>query len=86
MAEYSIVFARSARKELEDFPLLLKTRILNRIEKLSTNPRPAGVRKLVGSEYLWRLRIGDYRVIYGVYDEQKLVDIIHIRHRRDAYR
>ena len=86
MAEYSIVFARSARKELENFPPLLKTRVLNRIEKLSTNPRPAGVRKLVGSEYLWRFRIGDYRVIYGVYDEQKLVDIIHIRHRRDAYR
>ena len=86
MAEYSIVFARSARKELENFPPLLKTRVLNRIEKLSTNPRPAGVRKLVGSEYLWRLRIDDYRVIYGVYDEQKLVDIIHIRHRRDAYR
>ena len=86
MAEYSIVFARSARKELEDLPQLLKTRILNRIEKLSANARPEGVRKLVGSEYLWRLRIGDYRVIYGVYDEQKLVDIIHIRHRRDAYR
>ena len=61
MAEYSIVFARSARKELENFPPLLKTRVLNRIEKLSTNPRPAGVRKLVGSEYLWRFRIGDYQ-------------------------
>ena len=63
MAEYSIVFARSARKELEDLPQLLKTRILNRIEQLSANPRPADVRKLVGSECLWRLRIRDYRVI-----------------------
>jgi mRNA interferase RelE/StbE len=86
MAGYSIVFARSARRELEDLPQLLKTRIMNRIEKVSTNPRPANVRKLVGSEYLMRLRVGDYRVIYGVYDEQKLVDIIHIRHRGDAYR
>jgi mRNA interferase RelE/StbE len=86
MDEYSIVFARSARKELEGLPRLIKTRILNRIERLSTNPRPANVPKLVGSEYLWRLRIGDYRVVYGVYDEQKIVDIIHIRHRRDVYR
>lgn len=86
MAEYSIVFARSARKELEDLPHLVNTSVLNRIEQLSKNPRPVGVRKLVGSEYLWRLRIGDYRVIYGIYDEQKPVDIIPIRHRRDAYR
>jgi mRNA interferase RelE/StbE len=86
MGGYSIVFARSARKELEDLPQLLKTRIMNRIEKLSTNPRPASVRKLVGLEYLYRLRVGDYRVIYGVYDERELVDIIHIRHRGDAYR
>ncbi len=86
MVGYSIVFARSARKELEDLPQFLITRILSRIERLSSNPRPTGVRKLVGSRYLWRLRIGDYRVIYGIYDEQKLVDIIHIRHRSDAYR
>ncbi len=86
MDEYLIVFARSARKELEDLPQGVKIRILNRIERLSKSPRPADVRKLVGSECLWRLRIGDYRVIYGVYDERKLVDIVHIRHRRDAYR
>jgi len=86
MPEYSIVFARSARRELEGLPRLVKPRILDRIEQLSGKPCPIGVRKVVGSESLWRLRIGNYRVIYGVYDGQKLVDMIHIRHRRDAYR
>jgi len=86
MSEHSIVFTRSARKELEGLPETIQIRVLSRIEQLSTNPRPTGVRKLAGSEGLWRLRIGEYRVICGVYDERKLVDIICIRHRKDAYR
>jgi len=86
MSEYSIVFARSARKELENLPETVQLRVLSRIEQLSTNPRPTRVRKLVGSEDLWRLRIGEYRVIYGIHDERKLLDIICIRHRKDAYR
>lgn len=86
MSEYSIVFTRSARKELEGLPETIQIRVLSRIEQLSTNPRPTGVRKLVGWQSLGRLRIGEYRVIYGVYDERKLVDIICIRHRKDAYR
>ena len=86
MSEYSVVFARSARKELEGLPETIQRRVLGQIEQLPSNPRPAGVRKLVGSEPLWRLRVGEYRVIYGVHDEQKLVDIVCIRHRKDAYR
>jgi mRNA interferase RelE/StbE len=86
MCEYSVVFARSARKELEGLPETIRRRVEGRIEQLASKPRPAGVRKLVGSEDLWRLRIGDYRVIYAVHDERKLVDIICIRHRKDAYR
>jgi mRNA interferase RelE/StbE len=86
MSEHSIVFTRSARKELQGLPEAIQIRVLSRIEQLSSNPRPTGVRKLAGSEGLWRLRIGQYRVIYGVYDERKLVDIICIRHRKDAYR
>ena len=86
MSEYSIVFTRSAKKELEGLPGAIQTRVLSRIEQLSSNPRPTGVRKLAGSEHLWRLRIGEFRLIYGVHDERKLVDIICIRHRKDAYR
>lgn len=83
--ECQIVFARSARKELEDLPRSLGLRVLRRIESLGRSPRPRGSRKLVGAGNLWRIRIGDYRVIYAVDDRQRLVDIVAIRHRGDAY-
>lgn len=84
--EYRIVFARSARKELENLPRALIARIMARIETLALNPRPPGSRKLVGSENLWRIRIGDYRVIYEIRDGQHVVDIVAVRHRSDAYK
>ena len=86
MDEYSIVFARSARRELERLSEPLSSRILRKIESLASNPRPYRCRKLEGSEDLWRVRVGDYRIIYAVDDVARQVDIIHIRHRSDAYR
>ena len=86
MAEYSIVFARSARKELENLEHSVALRVLKRVEGLSINPRPTGVVKLEGATDLWRLRIGDWRVIYRVDDRARLIDITGIRHRREAYR
>ena len=86
MAEYRVTFARSAGKELEDLDRKLAMRILQRIEGLATQPRPPGVRKLRGAVSLWRLRVGDYRVIYSVDDSILVVDIIAVRHRSDAYR
>jgi mRNA interferase RelE/StbE len=86
MGEYSITFARSARKELEGLHEPLCSRILSRIETLGKTPRPEGCRKLQGAENLWRIRIGVYRVLYSVDDSGRLVDVIAVRHRRDAYR
>jgi len=86
MAEYSISFARSARKELERLSHDVADRILAKVETLAENPRPAGVIKLHGQENLWRVRIGDYRVIYSIDDLSKAVDVSVIRHRRDVYR
>jgi len=86
MADYSITFARSARKELEALDAAIVNRIFPKIESLSSNPRPHNCVKLRGAGNLWRLRIGVYRVIYAIDDEKKLIDIIAIRHRRDAYR
>lgn len=86
MAKYAIVFARSARKELEALDEPLATRVLRRIEKLENDPRPGGVRKLRGTSGLWRFRVGDYRVLYAIHDDRTLVDVIAIRHRSDAYR
>ena len=86
MAEYAIVFARSARKELEALAKPLSSRLLARIESLGRTPRPAGCRKLAGAPSLWRIRIGDYRVLYAVDDQARLIDVIAVRHRREAYR
>lgn len=83
---YTITFARSARKELERLDKKLGLRILDKIEALSAAPRPPGCKKLQGEESLWRIRIGDYRVIYSVDDKQKIVDVSAVRHRREIYR
>lgn len=85
MADYIVTFARSARKELEALPSSLVLRIFPKIEALIKTPRPPGCRKLQGSDDLWRIRIGDYRVIYAVYDNERKVDVVAVRHRRQAY-
>jgi mRNA interferase RelE/StbE len=85
VAEYTITFARSARRELEALDAPLIKRIVVAIESLARAPRPRGCRKLRGESNLWRIRIGEYRVVYAVYDERRLVDIIAVRHRSKAY-
>jgi mRNA interferase RelE/StbE len=85
MADYAVTFARSALKELESLEANLVRRLFTKIELLSTQPRPPGCRKLVGEEDLWRLRAGDYRVIYRIDDENEVIDIIAVRHRSKAY-
>jgi mRNA interferase RelE/StbE len=83
---YSIFFAPSARKELQALPSDVAERILQKIEQLFEDPRPPGVKKLKGSASLFRLRVGEYRVIYEIDDRNHVVDISVIRHRSEAYR
>ena len=85
MADYAISFARSARKDLEALDAKVVRRVFPKIEALAQQPRPSGCRKLVGAENLWRIRVGDYRVIYSINDQTELVDVVHIRHRSKAY-
>jgi len=61
-------------------------RVIARIESLAVNPRPVGCRKLQGTKDLWRVCVGNYRVIYRIIDRSRVIDVIAIRHRRDAYR
>jgi len=86
MPDYTITFAQSTRKELERLSTSVVNRIFPKIEALAQNPRPPGCRKLRGFENLWRIRIGDYRVVYQVFDEELVVDIVAVRHRSQAYR
>ncbi|MFH0793860.1 MAG: type II toxin-antitoxin system RelE/ParE family toxin [bacterium] len=85
MADYAITFARSARKELESLDRPLVERILHKIESLTHDPRPRGCRKLKGADVLWRIRVGDYRVVYAIFDSSRRVDITAVRHRSKAY-
>ncbi|MFO1363983.1 MAG: type II toxin-antitoxin system RelE/ParE family toxin [Burkholderiales bacterium] len=86
MADFAVVFARSARKELQGLDPQVARRILKQIEVLVTDPRPSGVVKLEGAADLWRIRVGQWRVVYRISDRERLVDVIAVRHRSDAYR
>ena len=86
MAEYAIGFARSARKQLQVLDQALALRIVGRIESLAVTPRPMGCVKLEGGAGLWRIRVGDYRVIYEIDDDRCRIDVSAVRHRREAYR
>jgi mRNA interferase RelE/StbE len=66
MPIYQVIFARTARQELEELPRRAAERILAKITTLADNPRPRGCRKLQGSSQLWRIRVGEYRVIYAI--------------------
>jgi mRNA interferase RelE/StbE len=82
---YAIEILRSARKQLERIAADHQERVLTALEALAQTPRPDGCSKLTGRE-AWRIRIGDYRVVYEIDDEAKIVVIVVIAHRRDAYR
>ena len=86
MSAYQVTFARSARRELERLPINVAARILTKIETLTDNPRPLGCKKLQGPSQLWRLRVGEYRVVYKIDDKDRIIDISVIRHRSEAYR
>jgi mRNA interferase RelE/StbE len=86
MPGFTVTFARSARKELQSLPIAVAARILKKVEALSKNPRPVGSKKLIGAKDLWRLRVGDYRVVYKIDEADGTVDISVVRHRREVYR
>lgn len=84
--KYTITFKDSARKELYALPDKSLKRVAIAINGLSENPRPAGVLKMKGkNESFWRIRIGDYRVVYVIEDAIQVVSIRRIGHRREVY-
>ena len=85
MAEYLVTFNRSAEKELDSLDATTIGRIVPKIDALAKEPRPHGCRKLHGEKYMWRIRIGDYRVIYTINDAEHTIDITGVRHRSKAY-
>lgn len=83
---YEILFSRSAEKDLEKLPKSVIKRTSQAIDELAENPRPPGCKKLKGSDdNLWRIRVGDYRIVYAVNDTILIVDIRRIAHRKNVY-
>ena len=85
MASYSIEIKRSAAKELAELPRQDRLRVIARIENLAHDPRPSGSEKLSGQER-YRVRQGDYRILYEIHDHVLLVMVVRIAHRREVYR
>jgi mRNA interferase RelE/StbE len=83
--KYTVLITRRAQKELANLPPDAFVRVLAAIRDLADNPRRHGSSKLTSREG-WRLRIGDYRVLYTIEDEVHRVTVIHVGHRRDVYR
>ena len=86
MASYQIEWKRSARKELRKLPAQVIHHVVKKVESLASDPRPSGVRKLVGSEQLYRVRVGSYRIIYEIRDDVLIIVIVRVAHRKDVYR
>ena len=86
MVKYSLEIKQSAQKELDALDDTLFTRIDRKVLALVDNPRPAGCKKLKGGQNLWRIRVGDYRVVYSLNDARAAIDIVGVRHRSEAYR
>jgi mRNA interferase RelE/StbE len=83
--KYSLEIKQSAQKELDALDDTLFARIDRKILVLADNPRPAGGKKLKGYKNLWRIRVGDWRVLYIIDDEAKQVHITRVAHRREVY-
>ncbi len=83
---YQVDIAPAAQREFKRLPPEVVRKVDAAMLELERNPRPHGCTKLEGSEDEYRVRVGDYRILYVMNDKAKLVTIAHVRHRRDAYR
>jgi mRNA interferase RelE/StbE len=83
---YRVLLERAAEKVLARLSAESHDRVIAAIQALATNPRPPGCRKLAGSKHDWRIRVGDYRVVYEIADGIRVVRVNRVRHRREVYR
>ena len=83
---YRILLERSAERDLRRLSAEMHERVIAAIRGLGANPRPPGCRKLTGSQNDWRICVGDYRVVYEIADEIRVVRVNRVRHRREVYR
>jgi mRNA interferase RelE/StbE len=83
---YEVYLEKAAENDLKRLPTATFQRIIPHIKALAENPRPSSCRKLTGSKNDWRIRVGDYRILYEIDEKAKAVKIMRVRHRREVYR
>lgn len=86
MARYTLQILPAAERALAGLDKPLRARIGARIDALATNPRSSGIKKLHDQDNAWRLRVGEYRVIYEIHDRRLVVVVVKVGHRRDVHR
>jgi mRNA interferase RelE/StbE len=86
MPAYQVLLSKSARKQLNTLPLFIHNKIVEDIAALAETPRPTSCKKLKSQKNAWRIRIGDYRIIYEIEDKQLRILVIAIGHRKDIYK
>ena len=82
---YTVILPKSVQKQIDRLSQDIGSRVIASLRALESNPRPAGVKKLKGRD-AWRIRVGDYRIIYEIHDRALQVIVIQAGHRRDVYR
>jgi mRNA interferase RelE/StbE len=85
LSSYRVALSASAEKELYGLPAKVVARVVARLEGLAPAPRPPGCKKLKGGDNEWRIRVGDYRVVYEIDDSARTVDVTRVAHRREVY-
>lgn len=83
---YRVLLERAAERDLKKLSVRMHNRVISAIDGLAKNPRPVGSRKLTGGDNDWRIRVGDYRVVYEIADTIRVVRVNRVRHRREVYR
>ena len=86
MRKYTVRFKPWVDRQLRRLPVSTQKRIVGEVATLAENPRPAGVVKLAGDDTLWRIRVGDYRVVYEIHDTRLIILVLRVAHRKDVYR
>ena len=83
---YKVIVKPSADKALSKLPVDIQRRIVGASDALALDPRPHGVVKMAGDDNLWRVRMGEYRIVYEIHDGRLIVLVLRVAHRREVYR
>jgi mRNA interferase RelE/StbE len=83
---YEILLEQAAEKDLKKLPAHIFKRIIPKIKELAKSPKPQRSRRIIGSKNDWRIRVGEYRIVYEIDTRAKTIRVMRIRHRKDVYR